>query len=234
MSKFLDENGLLYLWNKIKGKLSEKVDKEDGKGLSSNDFTNEEKQKLDALSIDSLGGLTEADADARYLQLSGGTMTGDVNFSDHSLTGVKDPVNDTDAANKQYVDNALTDVKEPTGENDVTSKKYVDDEISSATEETKKYVDDAISSATPEWSSIQNKPDVALKSDLTQVYRYKGSVANYASLPMTDNEVGDVWNVEASGGMNYAWTGEAWDALGETFQIDTITNTDIDDIINEE
>lgn len=31
------------------------------------------------------------------------------------------------------------------------------------------------------WDNITGKPDVALKSDLSTVYRYKGSVANYAS-----------------------------------------------------
>lgn len=43
MAKFLDENGLLYLWSKIKSAF---VSKETGKGLSTNDFTNTEKEKL--------------------------------------------------------------------------------------------------------------------------------------------------------------------------------------------
>lgn len=80
------------------------------------------------------------------------------------------------------------------------------------------------------WDSITGKPDVALKSDLSTVYRYKGSVTNYASLPTEDNETGDVWNVEATG-MNYAWDGAKWDALGETIQIESITNAEIDAIV---
>ena len=43
MGKFLDENGLLYFWQKIVNKF---VAKESGKGLSSNDFTSAEKEKL--------------------------------------------------------------------------------------------------------------------------------------------------------------------------------------------
>ena len=43
MAKFLDENGLLYLWSKIKSAF---VSKETGKGLSSNDYTTTEKNKL--------------------------------------------------------------------------------------------------------------------------------------------------------------------------------------------
>lgn len=50
MAKYLDENGLLYFWQKIKEKLNEKVNTESGKGLSSNDYTNEEKTKLAGLS----------------------------------------------------------------------------------------------------------------------------------------------------------------------------------------
>ena len=57
-------------------------------------------------------------------------------------------------------------------------------------------------------------------------------MANYASLPAGDSETGDVWNVEATG-MNYAWTGQGWDALGETIQIESITNAEIDAMTEE-
>ena len=70
----------------------------------------------------------------------------------------------------------------------------------------------------------------ALKADLTAMYRYKGSVSAVASLPASGNTVGDVYNVEANG-MNYAWNGTAWDALGETFTIESISNADIDSIL---
>ena len=72
----------------------------------------------------------------------------------------------------------------------------------------------------------------ALKSDLASLYRFKGTVSNYASLPTTGNTVGDVWNVSATG-MNYAWTGGDWDALGQEFQIESITNAEIDAITSE-
>ena len=45
--KYLDENGLLYLVQKIKGWLSGKVNVETGKGLSTNDLTNDLKAKYD-------------------------------------------------------------------------------------------------------------------------------------------------------------------------------------------
>ena len=43
--KYLDKDGLLYVWQKIKAAF---VSKEAGKGLSSNDFTTEYKNKVDA------------------------------------------------------------------------------------------------------------------------------------------------------------------------------------------
>lgn len=50
MAYRLDENGLAHLWQRIKllvtNKTSNKVDKVDGKGLSTNDYTNAEKTKL--------------------------------------------------------------------------------------------------------------------------------------------------------------------------------------------
>ena len=48
-NKFLDNNGLAYLWAKIKALLGGKVDKVDGKGLSTNDYTTTEKAKLSGI-----------------------------------------------------------------------------------------------------------------------------------------------------------------------------------------
>lgn len=45
------------------------------------------------------------------------------------------------------------------------------------------------------------------------IYRFKGSVPTYDDLPTSGLQAGDVYNVEDSG-INYAWTGTAWDALG--------------------
>lgn len=42
-NKFVDQNGLLYFWQKIVAKFQKK---EDGKGLSTNDYTNNDKNKL--------------------------------------------------------------------------------------------------------------------------------------------------------------------------------------------
>ena len=47
--KYLDKDGLIYYHSKIKTLLSGKVDKENGKGLSTNDYTTTEKNKLNGI-----------------------------------------------------------------------------------------------------------------------------------------------------------------------------------------
>lgn len=172
MSKFLDENGLLYLWGKLKVMFAGKVDRQEGKGLSSNDFTSEEKAKL--------GQLENYTLPAASAQVLGGVRVGE---------GLE-----------------------------------INDGVLSATGGG---TADAV-----EWENILGRPDVALKSDLTSLYRFCGSVTNFAALP-EENTAGDVWNVEATG-MNYAWTGEGWDALGEVFEVEGITNAEIDAIVSGE
>ena len=169
MSKYLDSNGLLYLWSKIKALAGGKVDKADGKGLSANDYTTAEKTKLAGLSN---YALPTASAD--------------------TLGGVK-----------------------------VGAGLAVNSGVLSATGGG---TADAV-----DWSNVQNKPDLALKSDITTMYKYKGSKASFAALPSAGSAVGDVWNVEDTG-MNYAWTGEAWDALGQILEIQSVTNGEIDAI----
>lgn len=78
----------------------------------------------------------------------------------------------------------------------------------------------------------------ALKSDITAMYKYKGSVATAAALPSTGQTVGDVYNIEAASvyggeGMNVAWNGTAWDPLGEIFSVSALTNTEIDTAISQ-
>lgn len=64
-------------------------------------------------------------------------------------------------------------------------------------------------------STFQTQAQVtaAINSAVSSAYKYKGSVATVADLPSSDNVVGDVYDVQSTG-VNYAWTGTAWDALG--------------------
>lgn len=69
--------------------------------------------------------------------------------------------------------------------------------------------------------------DYALKTDITAMYRHKGSVSAVSNLPSSGNTAGDVYNVTASG-MNYVWTGTEWDAIGQIFTQEFMSNSEID------
>lgn len=66
---YLDKTGLALLWEKIKNQLSGKVDKENGKGLSSNDYTSAEKTKLAGVETGAQANVLEG------IQKNGTTVT---------------------------------------------------------------------------------------------------------------------------------------------------------------
>lgn len=207
MSKYLDSDGLLYLWNsKIKPAL------------------------------------------AKLLPLSGGTLTG-------KLTLGAAPEADMDAATKKYVDDAVgnagggdmmkstydkngdgvVDNAEKVGGHTVESDVPAGAVFTDTTYEAASATSPGLMSAADyaKLAAFSPADTYAKKTDISGLYKYKGSKATYSALPESGNEVGDVWNVEDTG-MNYAWTGKAWDALGAMFEISSITNTEIDDITKEQ
>lgn len=84
-------------------------------------------------------------------------------------------------------------------------------------------------------NGFQNASAYALKNDITNMYKYKGSVPNSSNLPTSGQQVGDTYNiVNAStygpAGTNVSWDGSKWDALGGLFEIESITNAELDEI----
>lgn len=157
-----------------------KVDKVEGKGLSANDYTNEEKAKLGGVEANA-NNYTPPDASA-------------------SVKAAYDL-----AAGKQSPATSLAGY----GIADAYTKDEVDAKMSSALE-------------------------------------YKGSKDTYADLPTTGNKKGDVWNIVnadaahgVNAGDNVAWNGATWDVLAGTVDLSAymlasdlvaITNTELDDI----
>ena len=79
----------------------------------------------------------------------------------------------------------------------------------------------------------KEQTDSAIASAISSVYKYKGSVANYSSLPSSGNTIGDVYNVEDTGD-NYAWTGTTWDKLAGTVDLSAYyTASQVDDKLAE-
>lgn len=293
MSKYLDDNGLLYLWQKIKAKfatitdLSGKVDKVDGKGLSTNDYTTAEKNKLSGIeegaeknNIDGImingmyprpredrtynitipentsdltndsGFITAADipegaaATATTPKMDGTAAVGsETTFArgDHIHPSDTSRVPTTRKVAGHALSADVTLVKGDVGLGNVDNTADTDKPVSTAQQTALNGKVDKVSGkglstndyTTAEKSKLAAFGDAstyALKSDITNMYKYKGSVATVSLLPSTGQTSGDVYNVEANG-MNYAWNGTEWDALGEIFTITSISNSDIDTIV---
>ena len=117
----------------------------------------------------------------------------------------------------------ITNLPTPTNDSDAVNKEYVDDNFATKVQLTSGQVVPMKSgAATYDSSGFNISQTYATKTyvneKLSSVYVYKGSVASYSKLPTSGLTTGDVYNVEDTG-MNYAWTGSKWDALGST--IDT-------------
>jgi hypothetical protein len=54
------------------------------------------------------GGVTETQADLKYLKLTGGTMVGDIDMGGNSILSTSIPINDNELVNKGYVDSTAT------------------------------------------------------------------------------------------------------------------------------
>lgn len=300
MAKYLDYDGLLYFYTKLKDLFAGKVDKVEGKGLSSNDYTTAEKTKLDGIASGAevnqnafgkiIVGTTALEADSKVDTLTvsaGANITLTPNAANDTFTiaaknttyaeATTTAAGLLSAADKTKLDGVATGATANTGTitgvsangtlvatsgvADIpaaTTSKYGVTKLSSATNSTstslaatasavKAAYDLAASkaaktNATTAAAGLMSAADktkldgfgdasaYALKSDITAMYKYKGSVATVADLPATNNTAGDVYNVEATG-MNYAWTGKDWDALGQLLDIGTVSNTDIDTIV---
>lgn len=88
-----------------------------------------------------------------------------------------------------------------------------------------------VESAIPDVSQFATKDDTYTKEQIdakiSSVMSYKGTVATVQDLPSSAT-VGDVYNVTDTG-MNYAWNGSQWDALGSDIDLSNyVTNTELE------
>lgn len=292
MSKFLDNDGLLYLWQKIKNKfatqtdLSDKVDKETGKGLSTNDYTTTEKNKLAGIASGAQVNVIETvkvnntalTPSSKAVNVTVPTKTSDITNDSGFITASDVPEGAAASSTTPKMDGTaavgsetafargdhihpsdtsrvpttrtvaghalsadVTLVKGDVGLGNVDNTADTDKPVSTAQQTALNGKVDKVTGkglSTNDYTTAEktklaafgDASTYALKSDITNMYKYKGSVATVSLLPSSGQTVGDVYNVEANG-MNYAWNGTEWDALGEIFTITSISNSDIDTIV---
>lgn len=284
----LDENGVLYLWNKVKayvtGKLptktsqltndsgfittadipegaaasttvpkmngtaavgselafargdhvhpsdTGKVDKVEGKGLSSNDYTAAEKEKL---------GNIEAGANNYTLPDASGSVKGGVTVgSNIDVSGGKISVKNGTASQKGVVQ--------------LSSAVNSDSTALAATPSAVKQAYDLANGKQSPATTLAGYgiTDAYTKEQVdglvSSALHYKGSKDTYDELPTEGNTVGDVWNIVAAdethgvnAGDNVAWNGTGWDVLAGTVDLSAyllgsdlvpITNAELDTI----
>lgn len=100
---YLDKTGLALVWEKVKNALSGKVDKVDGKGLSTNDYTSEEKTKLSGIASGSQVNVLEG------IQKNGNTVNITNKIANISVpTATSDLTNDSGFVTSSDVDTAIS------------------------------------------------------------------------------------------------------------------------------
>lgn len=214
----------------VNSALSNKVDKVDGKELSSNDYTDAEKTKLEGIE-EKANNYTLPNATSSTL---GGVKVG-TNISVSNGT-ISVATGTTSAVGVVKLENAAsastTTAATPAAVKAV--KDIADAKAAKATTLSGYGITDAYTK-----TEIDNKVSSAL--------HYKGSKDTYADLPTTGNTTGDVWNVAEAdtthgvkAGDNVAWNGTEWDVLAGTVDLSAymlttdmvaVTNAEIDTII---
>lgn len=267
---FLDENGLLYVKNKIEGLLIKKVDKVDGKQLSTNDYTNEEKSKLAGIAAGA-----EANVNADWNAESGpqqilnkptipsstSQLVNDSNFITSSdipegaaasntvpkMDGIATVGTELAFARGDHIHPSDTSKVDKVEGKGLSTNDYTNEEKSKLTGiaagaqvnviesisvngQVQSINTKGVNITVPTTvASLSDSGNYALKTDVTNIYKYKGTVASYENLPSEGNKIGDVYNTNDTD-MNYAWNGTGWDAMGAIYEVEAITNQKIDEI----
>lgn len=280
MSKFLTFEGLSHFWTKCKTYF---VAQEAGKSLSSNDYTDAEKTKLSgvatgankytlpAASSTALGGVKAGSnvtvAGDGTLSLNKANVTAALGFTPPtadnntlfslSKTGSTITLTGSDGSTSSVEDNDTTygaATASTAGLMSAADKTKLTGIAASAQVNVLEQVKLNGSALAVSGKAVNiDLSSYALKSDLSSVYKYKGTVATYSALP-SNAAVGDVYNITAAdashninAGDNVAWSGTDWDnqsgiadlsgyatkaeleAVSDS--LDTITNAEIDGIM---
>lgn len=216
---------------------TKKVEKETGKGLSTNDYTTAEKNKLagiaagaqvnavEGISIDNGSTTLTPDANKNIILLTAGYgSNGLMSQSDFiKLQGISDQaeMNIIDSVrvngSEVPVQNKTVDITVPTTVAELTdAADYVTDTEFQETISSSMSTVSAALALKADASAVYTKTEVDQK--LVGAMNYKGTKATVADLPSSGNKKGDMWHVTATGG-EYAWNGSAWEEMGSVIDL---------------
>lgn len=192
------------------------------------------------------GDITSHNHDSRYISKSNtSTYTPTTDYHPATKKYVDDTVAAVDVteqisgkADKTYVDSKLDTKVDKVSGKQLSTNDYTNDDKTKLAG----IAAGAEVNVNADWNAesgdaqILNKPTIITEEQVDQkinaaigsVYRVKGSVANYNSLPTEDVSIGDVYNLEDTGA-NYVATSTTpdWDKLSETVDLSGyLTKTD--------
>lgn len=224
LQNLIDIDLLAYFKSKLDLLFANKVDKETGKGLSTNDYTAEEKAKLANIA-----------AGAQVNVLEGVQANGTTVVPVNKIANISVPTNTSDLTNDSGF---ITAADVPDGATASSSTPLMDGTAAVGTSTAFARGDHVH----PSDSSKANAADVYTKTEIDQklagALNYKGTKATVLELPVSGNTQGDVWHVTADGS-EWAWNGTQWEELGtaidlsgyvEESEISLATNAQIDAI----
>ena len=221
-TKYVGEAALQQNIAETKSRLNTKVDKVEGKQLSTEDYTSTEKTKLAGIAenaqVNVLEGITVDSTDLTITnkKIALGKMAlkdeiAETDLASALATKINGKADQSTTYTKTEVDNALA-LKAPLASPTFTG-------TPAAPKATKG--DDSTQIATT--SFVKEAVD-DVKADLASAFKFKGVVATIADLEaITDPENGDVYQVTNAGtgrtNAEYAYNGSAWVELGTTVDL---------------
>lgn len=219
--KALDENGVLYLWGKVKTYVATAIANIKLPSKTS-DLTNDS------------GFITAKDVPDASASVKGGVTVG----TNVDVSGGKISVKNGTTNQKGVVQ--LSSATDDTS----TTKAATPSAVKAAYDLAAGKQSPATSLAGYGIADAYTKDEVDAK--MSSALEYKGSKDTYADLPTTGNKKGDVWNIVnadaahgVNAGDNVAWNGTTWDVLAGTMDLSAymlaedlvaISNAELDNI----
>ena len=251
MSKGISKDNFIFVWSQIKAMLGNKVDKVDGKQLSTNDYTTTEKQKLDGIA----SGATKVIVDTALNESSNNAVSnkavttklnqitsqgGEPNTIESiKVNGVAQSPDSSKAVNI-IVPTKTSDLTNDSNYLSVVPSEYITEtELTAKGYQTASDVESKITSKgyVTNSSLTSNLANYAKKSDIVNIMTWKGTVSSYSDLPNSP-KVGDTYNVTnadtshgVNAGDNLTWNGTDWDNFGGAFSIEWCSNQELQEIM---
>lgn len=250
--ELIDADLLAYFKAKLDLIFANKVDKETGKGLSTNDYTAAEKTKLDNIApgaqvnvlegiqvngntvtpTNKIANISVPTKTSEITNDSGFITTGDI--PEGAAASTTSPKMDGEAAVGTELAFARGDHVHPTDTSRQAAimasgmlKGNGSGSVSAAVAGTD-YQAPLTFDSTPTSGSgnpITSGGVYSAIQALGSVLNYKGTVATVSKLPSSGNSTGDVYHVTADSG-EYAWNGTAWEPLGSAVDLSGYVQND--------